>query len=287
MPAAVLASLVVLVAGGCRSEHHDDAGQLQSWQKEKMPAHVTAELPKANYTAVEVRDGGSITGSVRLAGPAPVLPDFQIDGAANACASAAHNNRLTVGTNRGIAGAVVYLVNVAQGKPMPAFAHGELVLDQNGCQYRPHVLAAPVGAEVDFLNSDDMPHNVRVQSVGHDSVLLNVTQGARGKNDPWLIDRAGPLEVSCDYHPWMNAYLFGVANPYYAVTATDGKFTIRDIPPGTYTLKIWLNGFETTPKRDNRGQLVGYAFGHPYMQEQKVEVKPGKPASAVFEVRPR
>ncbi len=84
----------------------------------------------------------------------------------------------------------------------------------------------------------------------------------------------------------MNAYVFGVASPYAAVTDVDGGFQIDRIPPGAYTLRLWVSGFTTTPRRDNQGRTVGYGFGPDHLQEKQVTVKAGEPLTVDFEVSP-
>lgn len=238
---------------------------------EKTPEGAGADTVSAGYRAVTVEHGGSITGRVTLDGAIPRLADFTIGDAA-ACSQAAKNNRAEIGPGKGIGSAVVYLEGVNEGKGMPPLSADQLTIDQRGCQYLPHLLAAPVGSTVTFVNSDEIAHNVRVQDAATDSMMLNRAQPVRGRRDSMLVAKTGPASVGCDYHPWMNAYVFGVDNPYYAVTGPDGAFAIGDIPPGTYKLKLWLNGVAAEARTDNNGRIIRYAFGEPYVREKMVEI---------------
>jgi hypothetical protein len=83
----------------------------------------------------------------------------------------------------------------------------------------------------------------------------------------------------------MNAYVFGVDNPYYAVTDTSGTFSLENVPPGTYKVKMWLNSFELKPRMDNQGKVIRYAFGDPHLLEQQVTVPARGAAEIRFEVR--
>jgi plastocyanin len=237
------------------------------------------------YQTVAVTNGGKITGKVIYNGAPPALPDFDITADKEACATAAHNNRLQVGSGNGVEYAVVYLENVKQGKPMPL--DSGLTIDQRGCQYTPHVLAAPIGAKVTFLNSDQVPHNVRVEEPETEKIVLNRAQPAQGMKDGMEVKNRGPFAVGCDYHPWMNAYVFGVDNPYYAVTGADGAFAIDGIPPGTYAVTMWLNGITTLPKRDNQGKLVRYGFSEPIVEHRQVTVAAGGSSDLTFDVTPK
>jgi plastocyanin len=220
------------------------------------------------YSVIRIRKPGKVTGSVTLMGDLPDMPSFTIDD--KACAQASAYNRLEVGRNRGVASVVVYLDGITEGKPVPEIAPEDLTIDQRGCQYAPHIIAAPIGATVRFVNSDNVPHNVRVQNAASDSMIFNRAQPVEGRVDSMVVREAGPELVGCDYHPWMNAYIFGMKSPYYAVTDRDGRFEIDDIPPGNYSIKIWINGVGLKPMLDNQGKLIRYEFGEPFVRERPV-----------------
>jgi plastocyanin len=267
--------LTALAAIGC--------GRSGKTPETPRPDTAKAAPAQSGYQAVEVTNGGTISGRVTIAGPAPQLPDFPIPSDAAACASASKNNRLE-SAGGGIGGAVIYLEGVKRGKPMPELPPASLVIDQRGCQYIPHVLAAPVGATVTFTNSDDVPHNVRVESLATDSMLMNRAQPSRGNRDPFPVTATGPASVGCDYHPWMSAYVFGVDNPYYAVTGADGSFSIDGVPPGSYRLEVWVNGVDARPRTDNQGRVIRYAFGAPHVAGKGVEVTSGGSVKADFQI---
>jgi hypothetical protein len=169
---------------------------------------------------------------------------------------------------------------------MPATPQPALQMDQQNCQYTPHVVAAPVGSVVTFLNSDPVMHNVRVEDAATDKIVLNRAQPRQGASDTMEVKQPGPFRVGCDYHSWMNAYIFGVENPYYAVTGEDGSFTIGDLPPGNYTVKMWFNGIRTIPRRDNQGKLVRYSFSDPNIQQKEITVTAGGHTEVVFQLTP-
>ncbi|MEO5929113.1 MAG: hypothetical protein ABIR47_04205 [Candidatus Kapaibacterium sp.] len=254
----------------------------------KMPDSTavagTRQEVGSGYAVIDIPNPGRITGMVKMKGKPSGLTDFEIPPDAAACATASKNNRLQSGAGGGIGSAVIYLDHVQRGK---AFSSAEIAVDQRGCQYTPHVVAVPIGGTVVFTNSDDVMHNVRVENSSNDSVLLNRSQQIRGKRDSLKVMVPGPLPVGCDYHPWMNAYVFGVDNPYYAVTASDGSFSIEGIPPGTYTIRLWLNGTRIIPRKDNQGRIVRYGYSDPYTREKQIEVKAGAATGVEFEIAPQ
>jgi hypothetical protein len=164
---------------------------------------------------------------------------------------------------------------------MPA---GPLTVNQRGCQYDPHIVVAPVGSEVTFVNDDPAPHNVRVEDEASGKILLNRAQGAQGMKDAFKVPSVGPFSVGCDYHPWMNAYVYGVDNPYVALSGSDGTFSIEGVPPGSYTVKLWFNGIELRRKLDNRGKLIGYGYSDPIVLTRQVTVAPGGSVEATFDL---
>ncbi|MCB0711868.1 MAG: hypothetical protein KDD67_06030 [Ignavibacteriae bacterium] len=237
-----------------------------------------------SYGVVDVVGGGTIRGSIMVEGKSPSLPGFEITANEDICAGAADNNRLEVGGGGGIAGAVVRLVNVESGKSWPALTPEDLTVDQLGCRYVPHILAVPVGSEVLFTNSDPTAHNVRVEDTT-EKILMNVAQPKQGDRNMFTVESAGPHSIGCDYHPWMNAYVFGVENPYYAVTKDDGTFELTNVPPGEYEIRVWLNGLKPIPKKDNRGSLIRYRFTEPYQITRKGTLDPAGTVEELFAIR--
>ena len=268
--------LLALFWGACTSEDlpHDRAPQTES----------STQLVSPSYQVINVEGGGTIQGRVVLEGKKPILSGFEITANEDICIGAAENNRLRLGEEGGIAWAVVRLVSVKQGKAFPKLDPKALTIDQVRCRYTPHVIAAPVGATVNFLNSDPTAHNVRIEDTT-EKILMNVAQPSQGNRNEFVVEQVGPHSIGCDYHPWMNAYVFGVDNPYYGVTGLDGMFTLQDIPPGTYELRLWLNGLKPIPKRDNRGMLVRYHFDRPYEVVRNVVVNEGEVVKEDFSIR--
>lgn len=227
----------------------------------------------SEYQVVAIEAGGSVSGRVSYDGTVPTLKPLAVTSDAPQCGSEQPNNRLLVSSDGGVAESLVYLEGVKRGKPIPLPSISERTFNQQGCRYLPGLVAVPLGTWVVFHNDDSVAHNVRVEN-SDDSLLLNVAQANNVRLDSFRTNAIGPLSVACDYHPWMTGSLVVVENPYYQVTGSDGRFSIDNVPPGTYTLVLWHSGFEPREIRDNTGRLVRYAYGAAYLQRQTVVVKP-------------
>jgi hypothetical protein len=121
-----------------------------------------------------------------------------------------------------------------RGGPRPA--PGKATLDQRGCRFIPHVQVVPVGSQLDILNGDAILHGVHGW-VGR-ATTFNLPMPEKGERVPAQLVRAGLVQVRCDVHAWMSAYVL-VADGPAAVAAADGSFTLREVPAGTYTLTAW------------------------------------------------
>ena len=112
-------------------------------------------------------------------------------------------------------------------------------MDQRHETFVPHVLAVTVGTVVDFPNSDPVFHNVFSLSKAKP---FDLGRYAAGGSKSVRFDRPGVVQVFCEIHSHMSAYILVFAHRYYAVTGEDGAYRIRDVPPGTYTAVVWYEG---------------------------------------------
>jgi plastocyanin len=135
-------------------------------------------------------------------------------------------------------GIVVYVDSIAGKTFTPPKEH--VVMDQKKMTFIPHVMAVLKGTAVDFLNSDSVGHNVYWPSVGGNKKLAhNMGTWPQGVSKSFTFDDVGVAPLLCNVHPEMSAYIFVAPTPYFAVTNAQGEYTIKDVPPGKYTLKTW------------------------------------------------
>lgn len=239
------------------------------------------------YRVIEVSNGGTIAGLVRLKGDTPKPIRFEIPKSADWCGTTKRSPRLVVGPQGEVANAVISLEGVARGKAFERAA--TYVLDQRKCEYVPHVLLLPTGSGFEIVNSDAVLHNVHTYAPGKEPrTVFNIAQPVKGLRFPIKADKLkmpGIYHATCDAgHPWMSAYVVVAEHPYYAVTGRDGRFTLPDVPPGTYTLRMWREGVAVTKTMRRNGEVTSYQFEEPYELTQTVTVNAGSTTNVVFEL---
>lgn len=112
------------------------------------------------------------------------------------------------------------------------------VINQLGLKFIPHILPVITGTTVNFLNSDDVLHNVF--SPDACAGKFNLGTWAKNKTKSHKYEKLGCESVLlCNVHPEMEAYIIVLQNPYFAVTDKNGNFSIKNVPPGKYNLKVW------------------------------------------------
>ncbi len=134
---------------------------------------------------------------------------------------------------------IAVYVDSISGKDFPAPAQ-HAVMDQKSLKFVPHVMAVLKGTTVDFLNSDNVGHNVFWPSIGGNKKLThNLGTWPQGVKKSFTFNDLGAVPLLCNVHPEMSGYIVVVPTPYFAVTGKDGSYEIKGVPPGTYTIKTW------------------------------------------------
>ena len=116
-----------------------------------------------------------------------------------------------------------------------------VVLDQNGCEYVPHVLGIMAGQELEVRNSDNTTHNVN--GITKKNEPFNFSQPAKTKPKKLELPEVERFYTKCDVHNWMGCYIEVFDHPFFAVSDKTGDYEIQNVPPGKYTLKFWHESF--------------------------------------------
>jgi plastocyanin len=145
------------------------------------------------------------------------------------------------------AGSVVY-VEAIPGKTFPTPAK-PAIIDQKSLLFQPHVIAVPLGATVEFQNSDKVQHNIFWPSIsGNKKMSHNMGTWPTGEKRDFKFDTPGVVPLLCNVHPEMSGYIIVSPTPYYAVTDESGNFKIADVPDGSYTVSAWHEGMKILSK---------------------------------------
>jgi plastocyanin len=136
-------------------------------------------------------------------------------------------------------------------------------IDQQGCRYTPHVFGARVGQPIEISNSDETMHNVHAMPEVNRE--FNFGQAIKGmRNKEVFTAREIMIPFTCNVHPWMKAYGGIVDHPYFAVTSAGGKFELKNLPAGTYTVEAWHEKLppqtQTVTIREKETKAISFTF---------------------------
>ena len=210
------------------------------------------------YTGGDVKDAGTISGSVALEGAAPAPKKIEVTKDQTVCGKEKEEESLVVKDGK-IANAIVSITDIQTGKKLDT---ADVVLDQKGCHYAPHVLLVPAGANVKILNSDGILHNIHTYS--EKNPAINMAQPKFKKEISTKFEKPENVKLTCDAHGWMTGVAVVMDHPYYVKTDESGAFKLTDVPAGEYTVKVW---------HEKLGEKT-----------EKVKVEAGKDAAVEFKL---
>jgi hypothetical protein len=233
-----LACLIVM-AVGCSQNAKKTAPVADHPQEPAIPAFH-----------VDPTTAGSISGTIRYIGKRP--PRKPIDMSEDPACVAAHHGKavdesLVVSPNGALGNAFIYVKSGLEGKRFET-PSTPVTIDQKGCWFQPRVLGIQTSQTLQVVNSDPVTHNI------HPMAQVNREWNhSQGAGDAPLARRfikpEVMIRVKCNIHSWMHAYIGVVDNPYFAVSKDDGRFTIGNLPPGTYTIGIWQENLGTQERQ--------------------------------------
>ncbi len=226
----------------------------------------TPAKPEAKATAymvMPVQNGGAVSGTVTYSGKAAAPKKLAVTKDTQVCGKTEHmDESLIVGANGGIKDAIISLKGIKGGKGLDALG-ANFVLDQKGCLYSPHTFIVPINVPVKILNPDGILHNIHTYS--KKNAPFNKSQPQFKKEMTATFTAAELITAKCDVHGWMSSNILVVDHPYHALTDAKGAFTIKDVPPGTYTAEIWQEklGAKSAQVTVAAGQTATLNFAFP------------------------
>lgn len=246
LPALLIALSLLLFAAACGSDEEEDDMAAEE--------NTAASAETAGVKFTPTGNEGSVTGTVSFNGSAPQPKPISMD-QDPVCASSNPNavaEDLVVHDGK-LENVFVYVKDgkTADGKSLAGFSFDApaqpAVLDQKGCHYVPHILGIQTKQKLTVLNSDQTAHNVNVQ--GNSNPKFNKSQPPAAAPIEQVFTRAETLiPVKCNQHPWMKSYIGVLNHPFFAVSDQTGKFEIKGLPAGTYTIVAWHERYSDKPQ---------------------------------------
>jgi Carboxypeptidase regulatory-like domain len=156
---------------------------------------------------------------------------------------------VVVASNGGLENVVLYISEGLSASELAATPSQEPTVDQHNCMYVPHVVAMDVNQKFKVTTSDQTTHNIHpLPTPGSGNIGWNKSQppGAPPIETSWKAPEA--ISVKCNIHPWMHGWQVVVKGPY-AVTDENGNYTIKNVPPGSYTVSAWQEEYGSQPQK--------------------------------------
>jgi hypothetical protein len=237
-------------------------------------AWTAAAFSQSDYKVVTVTNGGTISGTVKWSGPIPHALDFPINKDPQICdpdsKRTADLERLVIGPSGAVANTVVYLKNISSGKAID-LPEQRRHLDQRHCRYIPHILLVPQKGSLGMVSSDATLHTIHMDG----AATFNLPFPFPNQETSRIMSTPGLVHLRCNGgHVWMNAEMMVVSHPYFAVTGESGTYEFTDVPPGTYQIVAWHEGWGLAAKERTFDVLTQSSVHRPTFTEPKSWEKP-------------
>jgi plastocyanin len=201
----------------------------------------------------EMLGAETIKGTIRLAGAPIVQKAIPTTIDQYICGKEKPAEDLIISPDKGIRNAVVSLAK-GRGLETKEADPSAVELDQKECTFVPHVVVAPINSPVLFLNTDRLLHNLH--STSKSNPRFNRAQ-PKGRTIQITFKSPEIVQIECDLHTWMSAWIVVADHSFYTVTKEHGEFILDNVPPGSYTLRVWQESLGTVTKEVTVAPTVG------------------------------
>jgi hypothetical protein len=230
LTATVAPVLFLAACGGAKEETTTEA---------PAPAAAPAE-------PVNPATAATISGKVMFTGDKPVMRPISMD-ATPACArqhsTPVRSEEVVVNDNGTLSNVFVWVKAGLPDRQWPTPAT-PVTLNQHTCLYQPHVIGVMTNQDIEIKNSDPTNHNIHPLPKINREWNESQAPGTEPRMKQFPRQEV-MIPVKCNVHPWMRAYIGVVAHPYFAVTGSDGTYTLKGLPPGEYTIEAWQEKYGT------------------------------------------
>ena len=240
--ALLLGAVVLLSAGlavGCGGNERE--GEAKEDAREEP-----VSAPNPNAKPVDPATAGTISGVIKLDGAPPKMRPINLRSVPSCNqmhATPLMTEDVVAGDNGALQNVVVYLKGDFSSYTFPENTE-EAKIDQHGCVYIPHVVAVTTHNPIQIHNSDSATHNSSAATKVNRSWNETQTVGGAPVERTFARPEIG-ISLKCNLHPWMKVYVSVFDHPYFQVTGKDGSFTLKNVPPGNYTIAAWQERYGT------------------------------------------
>jgi hypothetical protein len=208
--------------------------------EKKSPDNTNGPTTSEKPAYQSAGDEGTITGKIAFTGTAPAPKSIDMGQDPVCVSTATDKNTEDVAVKDGkLANVLIY---VKSGGAVDKFSFtapsSDVDLDQKGCRYHPHVLGVMAKQNIKIINSDNTTHNIHPSPTKNEEWNKSQTAGQAPFEKSFARSEV-VIPVKCNQHPWMKAYIAVLPHPYYDVSTADGTYTIKNLPPGEYTIVAW------------------------------------------------
>jgi hypothetical protein len=227
----MLGAIVLLAGGAVACGGKDKAASSDGSASGTAVAQSGAAGPTGNAT---------ISGVIHFTGAAPTNPkiDMSQESACQGKYTSPPTDPQYVVNDGKLGNVFVYVKSgLPAGATYPPPATADTI-DQNGCLYHPRIFGVMTNQKIVIKNSDNVLHNIK--ALPKDNRPFNISQPQAGMTSTrTFTTQEVMVPLECNVHGWMHAYVGVLSHPFFATSGNDGSFSIKNLPPGTYTIEAW------------------------------------------------